>query len=237
MSKTDLPIYPTEKMTSMQRGRCHDRFLDEALRLTKSVLKECNLKRKSRWLYRVDGYWFFSAFVTSNLQGDGMEFRAKIEVTVKPMALDPIYWHATDLAENCKKPPSFRCNAAFMLEGDTVPARFVQAGNASPAEFATALVQETADALSATKNLIGQRSYSQFLEDKGHSKLQIMKYVAALMADGRAQEAIRCIKDEEKLFTDPHASGLRHFRELIDNGVLADILAINTTWTDLPSKQ
>ncbi len=217
----------------MQRGRCHERFIDEALRLTKNLLKEQNLKRKSRWFYRVDGYWFFSAFVTANLQDDWMECRAKIEVTVKPMALDLIYWHATDLVENCKKPASFRCNAAFMFDGDTFPARFVLAGNTSPPKFAVALIQETADALSVAKNLLGQRSYSQFLEDKGHAKLQITKYVAALMTDGRIDDAVRSIEEEAELFSDPSASGLRQFRELIDTGTLADILATNTGRTGL----
>lgn len=224
MTKAKMQVYATEKMTLRQRGSCHNRYLKEALDNARPLLKTHNLKLKSHWLYRVEGTWFFSAFIRSAPVAHEFAFRAEIAVTVKSMASDPIFWAASDLSDNINKPASFRCNAVFMLEGETFSPIGVASEGHSPEDYAPLLLQKAAQAIEDVKSAIGDRTYSQFLEDKGHPKLQIITYVTALMADGRQEDALRCIEEELVLYADPTACALLEWRNMIADGRLKGLL-------------
>lgn len=224
MTKAKQHVYATEKMTPRQRGSCHNRYLKEALDNARPLLKTHNLKCKSHWLYRVEGTWFFSAFIRSAPAPQACAFRAVIEVTMKSMASDPIFWAASGLSDNINKPASFRCNAVSMLQGETFPSIGVASEGRSPEDYAPLLLQKATQAIDDVKSAIGDRSYSQFLEDKGHPKLQIITYVTALMADGRLEDALRCIEEELALYADPTACALLEWRDMVADGRLKGIL-------------
>ena len=224
MTKSKLQVRATEEITPLQRGRCQNRYLKEALEHARPLLKKHDLKINSHWLFRVEGAWFFSAFIRATASQHGFEFRAEISVTVKPMAFDPIFWHSSHLLDNINKPVSFRCNAVFMLEGETFPSSILASEGRSPEYFAPLLLQQTAQAIEDVKCAIGGRTYSQLLEDNGHPKLQITNYVTALMSDGRQEDALRCIEEELALYADPAVNALLEWRDLITDGRLKGIL-------------
>ena len=61
-------------------------------------------------IFRQDGEWFASA-----LSFPASENGEIVHFSLKPMALDPLFWEIVGLPENSKLPLSFRANGAWVL--------------------------------------------------------------------------------------------------------------------------
>ncbi|WP_324133649.1 hypothetical protein [Bosea sp. (in: a-proteobacteria)] len=100
----DRAVQPTRAEYSARTA--YDRSLTKSLR-TQS--KGTGWKTISGWLYQQRGDWFISILpsVYRNAR------RTVVSITVKPMAIDPIFWDIVGLPENRSMPLSFRANAAW----------------------------------------------------------------------------------------------------------------------------
>ncbi|WP_058334655.1 hypothetical protein [Phaeobacter sp. CECT 5382] len=115
MTQTQKPIVPTKEMTLYQRQRCGQRFKDLAIKGLNPLIKGTGWKRKSAWIFKVEGEWYLTAFITGGTTPNGMQNLLKVELGIKPMAVDPIHWRAQGLHDNLHKPPSFRSDAAWKV--------------------------------------------------------------------------------------------------------------------------
>ena len=194
MMKSPLPIIPTEHMTLYQRQQCGQRFKKETLKAINPHIKGTGWQRNSAWVFRVEGDWYLTAFVTGGTTSDGMVNILKVEMGIKPMSVDPINWRAKGLDGNLAKPPSFRSNAAWKVPALPIGARELRAGSGDPHEAAGAVVAATFDLADEARAAVADAPFSQVVMAHPKADRWAALYWASLIAEGRGCGAIAAIK-------------------------------------------
>lgn len=215
MMKAPLPIIPTEAMTLFQRQQCGQRFKKETLKAINAHIKGTGWKRNSAWVFRVEGDWYLTAFVTGGTTSDGMVNILKVEMGIKPMSVDPINWRAKGLHGNLSKPPSFRSNAAWKVPALPIGARELRAGFSDPHEAAGAVVAAINDLADEARAAVADAPFSQVVMAHPKASRWAALYCAALIAEGRGCDAIAAIK----------ADYLKDGAQMPSEGPLFDIVA------------
>lgn len=108
-------------------------------------------------VFRQDGEWFANAMPL--LLPDS----CLIKFSVKPMALDPIFWEIVGLPENAALPLSFRANGAWVLR-TPAPERRVAADGAGLDDLAQAVLACAEEALCRSR---AERSPESLLRSLG----------------------------------------------------------------------
>ena len=230
MTKAPLPLVPTKEMTLYQRQRCGQRFWKETLKATNPLLKGTGWKRNSAWVFRVEGDWYLTAFVTGGTTSDRMANVLKVAMGIKPMAVDPIHWRAQGLHGNLAKPPSFRSNAAHKVPALPIAQRDLSVGLSDP-QVAAGLVVAAINVLAdEARAAVADQPFSQVVMAHPRADCWSALYWAALIAEGRGAQAIEAIK----------AHYLKGEHEMPKEGRLFDMVADYQAvidGTDSPAKR
>lgn len=190
MTQIPKPIIPTKEMTLYQRQRCGQRFIDEAIKGLNPLIKGTGWKRNSAWVFKVEGEWYLTAFVTGGTTPDGMANLLKVELGIKPMAVDPIHWRAQGLHENLRKPPSFRSNAAWKvpalpIENSEKSEGLTDIGDASQLIFDTIIgMAKTA------RQEVASKPFSMVVADHQDADRYRALRWASLIAEGQSTLAV-----------------------------------------------
>ena len=195
MAKPQQPIIPTADMTRYQRGRCGSRFLDQTIKAMNAHLKGTGWKRKSQWVFKVEGDWYLTAFSSGVLAPDGMSNMMRVQFGIKPMAVDPINWRAKGLHDNLKKPPSFRSNAAFKVPALPMSERKWTEGLIDPTAAGAMVFDAILDMADHARAQVAGRKFSDVVAAHKDFKRWTALYVAALIAEGEGEAAIAALKD------------------------------------------
>lgn len=194
MMKAPLPIVPTEAMTLYQRQQCGQRFKKETLKAINSHIKGTGWKRNSAWVFRVEGDWYLTAFVTGGTTSDGMVNVLKVQMGIKPMAVDPINWRAKGLHGNLSKPPSFRSNAAWKVPALPIASTDLTDGLIDPQVAAASVVDAINDLAHQARAAVAGVPFSQVVMAHPKADRWGALFWAALIAEGRGDDAIAAIK-------------------------------------------
>lgn len=109
----DLPTWPGKLTREQQRSaKQRGKDFDAAL---KGAARETGWRFARGEVFRQSGDWFIS-IVPSLLWGRG----AIVRMTIKPMALDPLFWNIVGLDENEALPLSFRATGAWVLRPPSI---------------------------------------------------------------------------------------------------------------------
>ena len=108
------------------------------------------------WIFRQDDDWFVDA-----LPWVGLESGVSVQLILKPMALDTLFWEIVGLKENERLPLSIRANGAWVLRP---PAIEETIGNGTPdvEELAKLVVLWADDQLCRSRS---ERSVARLLAD------------------------------------------------------------------------
>lgn len=104
-----MPEFMGKKITRAEESARHAyrRALDKALR---APIKGTGWKSANGSIFREEAGWFIAASPSVHI----FEHVTKAVVSVKPMAIDPIFWDLVGLPENREQPLSFRANGAWV---------------------------------------------------------------------------------------------------------------------------
>lgn len=196
MSQAPKPIIPSSDMTLFQRQRCGQRFKDQTIKGLNPLMQGTGWKRMSAWVFKVEGDWYLTAFVTGGTTPDGLSNLLRVELGIKPMAVDPIHWRAQGLHENLKKPPSFRSNAAYKVRALPMAKRqwsedLTNVGEASRMVF-RAILEMAEDARAEVKN----EPFSQLVIGHENADQYNALRWASLIAEGLGSEAIAAMTEQ-----------------------------------------
>ncbi len=222
MNQSAKPIIPQENMTLYQRQRCGQRFKDQVIKGLNPLLKGTGWKRKSAWVFKVDGRWYFTAFITGGTTPDGMENLINVELGVKPMAVDPIYWKATGLSDNIKKPPSFRSNAAFKMPALPMAKQTWDKNLTDVEQTSTDVFNAIMGMADAAIQSIKSKTYSELVSEHENADRYQTLFWCSLIAEGKgiiALEKMRAhyCKDGQEVGAQSQAAEiLKGFQDVIE---------------------
>jgi hypothetical protein len=110
-----LPAFVSPRRLTREQAKAakaRDQAFHTAL---KSRARACGWSYAGGVLFRQDGDWFANAMPRLLLDSG-----CSISFSLKPMALDPIFWDIVGLPENAALPLSFRANGAWVLRAPAV---------------------------------------------------------------------------------------------------------------------
>ncbi|KIC36646.1 hypothetical protein RA27_21980 [Ruegeria sp. ANG-R] len=190
MNQSEKPIIPQENMTLYQRQLCGQRFKDQVIKGLNPLLKGTGWKRKSAWVFKVDGDWYLTAFITGGTTPDGMENLINVELGIKPMAVDPIYWKATGLSDNIKKPPSFRSNAAFKMPALPMAKQTWDKNLTDVEQASTDIFNAITGMAGAAIKAIKSKTYSELVSEHENADRYQTLFWCSLIAEGKGSTAL-----------------------------------------------
>ena len=180
-------------MTLYQRQRCGQRFRDQTIKCLTPLIKGSGWNRKSAWVFRVEGDWYLTAFVTGGTTSDGLSNLLEVELGIKPMAVDPINWRAKGLHENLKKSPSFRSSAVFKVPALPIGKRQWSEGLIDVAEASKTVFNATIELAEEARIAVKDKRFSQLVAEHEHAKKYHALKWASLIAEGQGERAIESI--------------------------------------------
>jgi hypothetical protein len=194
MTQTTKPLIPSSEMTLYQRQRCGQRFRDQTIKGLNALIKGTGWKRNSAWVFKVEGDWYLTAFVTGGTTPDGLSNLLRVSLGIKPMAVDPINWRATGLHENLKKPLSFRSNAAFKVPALPIADRQWSEGLTDVAESSRIVFKAIIEMAEQARLTVETKPFSQLVSEHKFSKKYEALRWASLISEGHGARAIEAIK-------------------------------------------
>ena len=193
MNQALKPNIPSPEMTLYQRQRCGQRFKDQTIKGLNALIKGTGWKRNTAWVFKVEGDWYLTAFVSGGTTPDGLSNLLRVELGIKPMAVDPINWRAKGLHDNLKKPPSFRSNAAFKVPALPIAKRQWSEGLTDAAESSRIVFEAIVEMADEARLAVGTTPFSQLVsEHEFAEKYHALKW-ASLIAEGQSTKAIEAI--------------------------------------------
>jgi hypothetical protein len=181
---------PTVEMTLYQRQHCGQLFKDQTIKGLNSLIKGTGWKRNSAWVFKVENEWYLTAFVTGGTTTDGMDNILRVELGIKPMAVDPIHWRAQGLHDNLKNPPSFRSNAAWKVPALPVAKQEWTEGLTDVEKASQTIFEAIVGMAETARRRIAFKPFSQLVtEHKEASRYSALRW-ASLIAEGQSACAI-----------------------------------------------
>lgn len=145
LESTELKAWPNK--VTREEARMAKQREREFLSAIKAQGRQSGWRFARADIFRQEGEWFVSNMPTLAWQR-GVWSR----MTVKPMALDPLFWDIVGLPENNRLPLSFRATGAWVLQPNE-PAEAVGSEEASPIELARRVVDWSNQRLAALPHL------------------------------------------------------------------------------------
>ena len=196
MTQASEAVIPTNDMTLVQRRRCGRRFKDQVVKNINPLLKGTGWKRRSDWVFKAEGDWYLTAFITgrTTLQ-DSMANVLKLQLGIKPMAVDPIYWRALGLHENLKQPLSFRSNAAFKVAALPLATREWSEGLTSVEDATHTLVDALMDIAQDTLREVSSEAFSEIVQKHQDRERYLALRWVSLIAEDKGDIAMDEVKE------------------------------------------
>ena len=196
MAQASKPIVPTQDMTLPQRKRAGQRFMEQVIRKLNPLIKGTGWKRRSAWVFRTEGDWYLTAFITGRTTPpDSMANVLKLELGIKPMAVDPIYWRALGLHENLKQPLSFRSNATFKVAALPMATREWNEGLTTVEDAAQTLVDALMDMAQDVLRKVSSEAFSGIVQKHEARERYLALKLVSLIAEGQGDIAMDEIKE------------------------------------------
>ncbi len=180
-----MPEFQGKKITRAEESARHAyrRSLEKSVR---TQARNTGWKSARGSIFREQAGWFIGAGPSVYI----CEHVTKAVVSVKPMAIDPIFWDLVGLPENRDQPPSFRANGAWTCR----PPYFVELDveeHTDPAVVADRLIAAATDQL---ENVLRSYSLDAFLltcrDGAGANGSYLPCVITTLIALGREDEAL-----------------------------------------------
>ena len=190
MTQNFEPIIPLPEMTLYQRQRCGQRFKNQTTKGLNALTKGTGWKRKSAWVFKVEGDWYLTAFVTGGTTPDGLSNLLRVELGIKPMAVDPITWRAQGLHCNLKKPPSFRSDAAFKVPALPIAMRQWSDGLTDVVKASRTVFDAILEMAEEARIAVDAKPFSQLVSEHEYAERYHALRWASLIAEGRGPSAI-----------------------------------------------
>ncbi|WP_162140859.1 hypothetical protein [Pseudorhodobacter ferrugineus] len=181
-------------MTLYQRQQCGQRFKDHTIKALNALMKGTGWKRNSAWVFKVEGDWYLTAFVTGGTTPDGLSNHLRVEMGIKPMAVDPINWRAKGLHYNLGRPPSFRSNAAFKVPALPIAERQWSEGLTDVTKSSRMVFDSILSMADDARRAVATKPFSQLVSDHEHADRYAALKWASLISEGHGTRAIEAIK-------------------------------------------
>ncbi|MGJ8622928.1 MAG: hypothetical protein ACSHW1_09125 [Yoonia sp.] len=194
MAQDPKPIIPNQNMTRAQRRRCGQEFKNQTIKALGHVIKGTGWRRKSAWVFQVQDDWYLTAFVTGGTTSDGLSNRLKVELGIKPMAVDPVNWRAHGLHDNIGRPASFRSDAAFKVSALLIALREWTEGLTDPDKAAVLVFDGITEMAKDALQAVASKPFSALVTDSPHGEKYQGLLWASLIAEGKKEQAIEAIK-------------------------------------------
>lgn len=180
-----MPEFMGFKITRAEESARHAyrRSLEKAVR---AISKGSDWRSVEGCLFREKAGWFVSVSPSVHI----FERKTYAIASVRPMAIDPIFWNVVGLPENQKMPLSFRCNGAWVCHPPYFSETAIQ--ESEYVEIVATRLLEVAD--QSLKTILDGWSLEDFMlfceERVAEGGNYLPCVVTALLALGREHEAL-----------------------------------------------
>ena len=129
------------------------------------------------WLFREYDGWFVEVWVSVHAYA----FRTRVELRVKPMAIDPIFWDIVGLPENREQPLSFRMLGAWTCSTPSVFEDEIHESDGQASAIAERIIEWSDTRLAQAGPLLAPEVFVEFLRDHNRQSPLSYPYLAALV--------------------------------------------------------
>jgi hypothetical protein len=148
----------------------------EVARELRSRVKGTGWKTADGWLFRQDEEWFVEARCGVWVG----QVRCSIDMHMKPMALDPVFWEIVDTANNVNEPLSLRMRGAWTCGTPAWSETVVDENELDAAGIASAFVSLASSELARSREQRGLKGFAQRIEERSRGREQ-QPYLATLV--------------------------------------------------------
>ncbi len=186
----DMPEFQGKKVTRAEESARHAyrRSLEKSVRVQ---AKSTGWKSASGSIFREQAGWFIEASSSVYIY----EHLTKAVISVKPMAIDPIFWDLVGLPENREQPLSFRAKGAWTCR----PPYYAELDIEEHTDTAFVADRLIAAATDQLENVLRSYSLDAFLltcrDGAGTNGSYLSCVVTTLIALGREDEALAACEE------------------------------------------
>jgi hypothetical protein len=160
------------------------------------VIKGSGWRKNQNTIFRQkEGYFYVATF--SVYLNDEV---TKIEFSVKPMGIDPLFWEITGMRDNENQPLSFRAWAAFRCPEIPIEEFFVTDGSEDESKLSNKLFNWVQSRITELNETIDKTTFSELVKNHKNQKERgayAITLITTLIAEGSLTKALELAKDYE----------------------------------------
>jgi hypothetical protein len=148
------PVFPPGPSTKQRH-----RFEKDVIALLAELVRPTAWKRRQNSLFIQSGDHLQSAFLSVHANSQ----ETHVELSFKPMAIDPVLWEIMDMADNRRQPLSFRVWGAFTCSPLPIANAQIERPGSSPADVAHSMLTFCEDNQDRFRELLVQAPFSELV--------------------------------------------------------------------------
>lgn len=186
----------------------------------RSKIKGTDWKLKGNYLYRYNAGYFYSV----ELMMLPIVSYCSIKGTVKPIAIDDIYWLENGLQENLNMPLSFRHSAAFQskVRHSWEKEEFIMGVNMDI--LADSFIEQSNQYYNRIKQQLIDQKYSDFLMSLEDTRVPLNALYYSLLNEENYDQILKLKKISMKFPSDSYIRPLEKYKTANDLAALLDLV-------------